>query len=603
MLHLLLLLTLLHHHAHANHFRPDSACVTTEPIAGSVQSFTSSTGETRCFTVYRPETAPSPAAVVVYFHDRGEDAIECGRVGGEFVQQAYRDGFALVCAEASDVTGVWRFGNNGIVNDLNANPCDATTNVEAGYLTQIFKYVRTKTVADFMQTTSLGQLSQNTNPALSIDRLYVSGYGEGSNFAAFVAFCYPSSVSGFVQAGGHGYKVKGDGVLMDDGAGECANCQYFPAKVLPALSIGRSFRHCSFTRLNDNLSPLSLHQKMCASLNDNGHSSTMYVDGSSNGGVQGRARPTSFMARAALCLQIGGATAPAPPPPFDCGTTIPNTPPTNYPVVGANYGASLSSSSSSSSIQGGPSSSSLTTLLAVTGDLCPAWDWVPSMTSHQCPCGCNGILPNVCSDVCSDVTLLRRATTHQDQKKMQASFDRVAKGDKGKRSATTGSTTGSTTGGTTGSTTSEFIACPPGTVPSTPGLNFCMSESVTTTRDLSTSTFRLITSGCPAHNVDNHADVDRGAPATYQQYTVELPLLPVDAQPLLNSVPSFGGPVGVAIDGAFLYNTYQQDDISSHLPETGVVRQIIIFYKVIFFFFPSFISHFPPVFPPVPPHC
>ena len=99
-----------------------------------------------------------------------------------------------------------------------------------------------------------------------------------------------------------------------------------------------------------------------------------------------------------------------------------------------------------------------------------------------------------------------------------------------------------------------------------------MSESVTTTRDLSTSTFQLITSGCPAHNVDNHAGVDGGAPATYQQYTVELPLLPVDAQPLLNSVPSFGGPIGIAIDGAFLYNTYLQDEISSHLPETGVVR-------------------------------
>ena len=234
----------------ANHFEPNSACVTTTvPIAGQVQSFTTTTGETRCFTVFRPETAPSPSSVLIYFHDRGEDAIECGRVGGEFVRQAYRDGFTLVCAEATS-SGVWRFGNYGIVNDDNANPCDLTSNVEKPYLDQIFKYVRTKTVSDFVQTTSVG-LIQNTNTALSIDRLYLSGYGEGSSFAAFVAFCFPQSVSGFVQAGGHGLKIKGDGIFLDDGAGECTNCKYYPIKVLPALSIGRSFRHCAFASTGD----------------------------------------------------------------------------------------------------------------------------------------------------------------------------------------------------------------------------------------------------------------------------------------------------------------------------------------------------------------
>jgi hypothetical protein len=123
---LLLLLLNLVHPTFSNHFRPDSACTTTSvPIAGYTKSITTSTGETRCFTVYRPETAPTPTPVVVYFHDRGEDAIECGRVGGEFVRQAYRDGFALVCAEAADL-GDWRFGNYGIVNDNNANPCTAS---------------------------------------------------------------------------------------------------------------------------------------------------------------------------------------------------------------------------------------------------------------------------------------------------------------------------------------------------------------------------------------------------------------------------------------------------------------------------------------------
>ena len=124
----------------SNHFQSNSACVQSNSIAGQVQSFTTSTGETRCFTIYYPETAPSPAPVVIYFHERGEDAIECGRVGGEFVRQAYRDGFALICAEATN-NGVWRFGNYGIVSDENANPCAATANVEKPYLDQIFRYV------------------------------------------------------------------------------------------------------------------------------------------------------------------------------------------------------------------------------------------------------------------------------------------------------------------------------------------------------------------------------------------------------------------------------------------------------------------------------
>ena len=126
--------------------------------------------------------------------------------------------------------------------------------MEKPYLEQIFKYVRTSKVSDLVQATSVG-LVQNTNLALSSDRVYLSGYGMGSTFAAYVAFCFPGSVSGLVQAGGHGYKRKGDGVMLDDGAGECAECQYYPVKVLPALSLGRALKHCAFATMNDAISP------------------------------------------------------------------------------------------------------------------------------------------------------------------------------------------------------------------------------------------------------------------------------------------------------------------------------------------------------------
>ena len=227
-------------------------------------------------------------------------------------------------------------------------------------------------MSDFVQSTSVG-LTQNTNRALSIDRLYLTGYGQGSSFAAFVAFCFPSSVSGFVQAGGHGYKTKGDGVFLDDGAGECPNCQYYPIKVLPALSIGRSFRHCAFTSTGDTISPSSLHVAMCNGLRNNGHTSTLYIQGSAIKHV----RPTQFLARAALCLQIGGATAPTPLPEASCGA-LTDTSVTPSFISSDNYGASLSSSKLPNSFT------------AVTAEKCPAWDWHPTLSSHQCPCNCNG---------------------------------------------------------------------------------------------------------------------------------------------------------------------------------------------------------------------
>jgi hypothetical protein len=523
---------------YSNHRRENSACVTSVPIAGETRSITTSTGETRCFTVYRPETAPSPTPVIVYFHDRGEDAIECGRVGSEFVRQAYRDGFALVCAEAAD-PGNWRFGNYGIVNDNNANPCTSSqANVEKPYIEQIFKYVRTKRVSDYLQATSVGQTQPNTNIALSIDRLYLAGYGEGSNFAAYVAFCFPSSVSGMVQAGGHGYKRKGDGIILDDGAGECADCMYYPVKVLPALSIGRTFKHCAFASTGDTISPPTLHQAMCTALNSNGHSSTLYMYGDDVGHV----RPTNFIARAALCLQIGGATAP-PPPPTDSCISTPLASTTTTTIInnngGQQYGNHLSNVASPT--------------LSITADACPAWDWLPTLTSHQCPCSCDGVLPDACSDACSSVTLLRRVNNLNSQKNMHQLNENILLPSKPTSATFTDS---SSTSSSTKTKSLEYIACPPGYVP-TASNNFCMNPKIqTTTTSIKTtneiySTIKITTSGCPSHNVDNSMSPHD---AMYQQYTVEIPHLDVSTPLLQEPIPSFGGPVGISVDGAFLYN-------------------------------------------------
>ena len=241
--------------------------------------------------------------------------------------------------------------------------------MEKPYLEQIFKYVRTSKVSDLVQATSVG-LVQNTNLALSSDRVYLSGYGMGSTFAAYVAFCFPGSVSGLVQAGGHGYKRKGDGVMLNDGAGECAECQYYPVKVLPALSLGRALKHCAFATMNDAISPPPLHRAMCAALNANGHTSTLYMDPD----PVGHGRPTRFLARAALCLQIGGATAPIPPSPDPCTTSsssvaLSSSVASVASVASAHYGNHLS-----------VASPTLHPPLAITAEACPASDWAPTLT-------------------------------------------------------------------------------------------------------------------------------------------------------------------------------------------------------------------------------
>jgi hypothetical protein len=75
----------------------------------------------------------------------------------------------------------------------------------------------------------------------------------------------------------------------------------------------------------------------------------------------------------------------------------------------------------------------------------------------------------------------------------------------------------------------------------------------------------MATHGCPAHHVDSSVP-DQPTVATYQQYTITIPFISdatatttnaasiLGPVPLSDAVPTFGGPVGLAVDGAFIYN-------------------------------------------------
>jgi len=93
----------------------------------------------------------------------------------------------------------------------------------------------------------------------------------------------------------------------------------------------------------------------------------------------------------------------------------------------------------------------------------------------------------------------------------------------------------------------------------------------TTTGTTTFATLKIITGGCPAHRVHNNGVNHNGEKvnaAVYQQYTLEIPLLDVLAPPLLDPIPSFGGPVGVMLDGAFLYNPLTANGKDAVMAET-----------------------------------
>eukprot|EP00946_MAST-07B_sp_MAST-7B-sp1_P002968 g2968.t1 len=427
---------------------------------------------------------------MIYFHDRGDTAVECGREGSEFVRQAFADGFALICAEARGLSSYdgWRIGNYGVVHDENANPCSVHDSLEKPYMDQIFKVLRTKRLGDFHKVGDIS-LIQSTNPAFSMGQVFAAGYGRGAAFAAFVSFCYPSSISGFVQAGS-GLKMKGDGVLLDSGAGECADCRYWPIKVLSATAVGRSFRHCAFSSLADTIAPATMSRAMCSAMRREGHFSTLYM---SESGAAANVRPEKFLARAAHCMMIGGANAPPFPTVDPCGSSTPYSHEEGPPDFMNTEILSMSVNTISAGTQVVNADSGILPI-AVTSEPCPPWNWLPgsssSGSSHNCPCGCNGILPDACSESCAAVTIIRRIVgrydggkdvdedQHAQLKGVQHLFPESSSQSQPLGSMSLDMKLSRITVNTSGQG-SHFSACPPGVSPSIDN-NYCMLSSITT---------------------------------------------------------------------------------------------------------------------------
>ena len=104
------------------------------------------------------------------------------------------------------------------VHDENANPCNVHHSLEKPYMDQIFKVLLTAT----RRLHKVGDISliQSTNPAFSQGQVLRQAMGAARRSQHSSVFA-TLRVFRLVQAGLT--KIKGYGVLLDSGAGECAD--------------------------------------------------------------------------------------------------------------------------------------------------------------------------------------------------------------------------------------------------------------------------------------------------------------------------------------------------------------------------------------------
>merc|ERR1712012_709700 len=162
---------------------------------------------------------------------------------------ATRYGFARFGLSTPD--GHWTFGNDGVVNDANPQPCSAEESKDIPYLQAIFDFIE-------------------ANPEkFDSDKIYAEGFSQNSMFAAYTSFCFPEKVVGLWQ-GGSGMALTG--VLpnlpamqaqctmtsFNEHAKDCADkdpctdCQYWP--IYPCYSSARPMVDCVVEYDNDAIS-------------------------------------------------------------------------------------------------------------------------------------------------------------------------------------------------------------------------------------------------------------------------------------------------------------------------------------------------------------
>ena len=207
----------------------------------------------RCFTVYRPTSrASEKLPVLLAMRCYGEDRLMGLNMGRESLPEnvaATQYGYSRF--GLSTPNGHWTFGNDGVVNDANPQPCSAEDSEDIPYLQAIFDFI-------------------DANPdKFDNEKIYAEGFSQNSMFSAYTAFCFPDKVVGIWQ-GGSGMAITGAPPNLPamqaqctktsfnehgkDCADEdpCTDCQYWP--IYPCYSTSRPMVDCIAEYTNDGIS-------------------------------------------------------------------------------------------------------------------------------------------------------------------------------------------------------------------------------------------------------------------------------------------------------------------------------------------------------------
>jgi len=207
----------------------------------------------RCFSVFHPTAHAGKSLPVVlsmrcYAQDRLQ-GLEIGNTRVSYNKAAIQYGHSRVALSTPE--GHWSFGNDGVVNDENPQPCSDDDSSDIPYLKKVFSFLE-------------------ANPdKFDNDKIYAEGFSQNSMFSAYTAFCFPDKVRGLWQ-GGSGMALTGVGPSLPamqaqctktsynehgkDCAEEdpCEDCQYWP--IYPCHSSQRQMVDCIAEYTNDMIS-------------------------------------------------------------------------------------------------------------------------------------------------------------------------------------------------------------------------------------------------------------------------------------------------------------------------------------------------------------
>ena len=207
----------------------------------------------RCFTVYRPVSrASEKLPVVLAMRCYGEDKLMGLAMGNtRITENKVAEQYGYSRFGLSTPEGHWTFGNDGVVNDENPQPCSEDDSKDISYLKKIF-----------------GFIEDNSN-MFDNEKIYAEGFSQNSMFSAYTAFCFSDKVVGIWQ-GGSGMAHTGVPPNLpamqaqcrkssfDEWGKDCADeepcedCQYWP--IYPCYNTKRPMVDCIAEYTNDGIS-------------------------------------------------------------------------------------------------------------------------------------------------------------------------------------------------------------------------------------------------------------------------------------------------------------------------------------------------------------